>query len=432
MGLKMDALAKDLNKTLKGSIVDSFLSDYGRRMYFPIYGIVEQSTQAGKGAHRYNATTGMAVHEKKPIMVPAIRKHFTHLTEAQIVSYANSYGEAELRTLWKEEIYRKNPSLKRELISNPVVVPGLTGGISQVASLFIQEKETVICSDFYWENYDMIVGGMRNGQLAHFPFYCQEGQFNVEGLCQAIKKYAKKKKITVILNFPNNPTGYTMLKKEAEELQEQVFQLAEKGYKMNFIVDDAYFGLFYEEDIYKESLFSLFAHLHNNVLAIKIDGATKEHFVWGFRIGFVTYGSKGLNETQLAALEMKTAGSVRASVSNCSKTAQSILIEALKDGEYEVHRKSFDAILEERYRKVQQALEKNKSSRLKPMPFNSGYFMCFEVDGNAEKLRQKLLNEFAIGTISVKDRYLRVAFSAVDIEGIEDLYERIFEAAESL
>ena len=58
--------------------------------------------------------------------------------------------------------------------------------------------------------------------------------------------------------------------------------------------------------------------------------------------------------------------------------------------------------------------------------------MCFEVDGNAEQLRQKLLKEFAVGTISVKDRYLRVAFSAVDLEGIDELYAKIFEAAETL
>ena len=157
----MDSLAIELNQTLKNTIADVFLSDYGRRMYFPVYGIVEQSAQAGKEAKLYNATTGMAVHNRKPIMVPFIRKQFTELSEAQIVSYANSYGEAELRTLWKSEIYRKNPTLGKALISLPVVVPGLTGGISQAASLFIGEGEKVVCSDLYWENYDMIVDGMR-------------------------------------------------------------------------------------------------------------------------------------------------------------------------------------------------------------------------------------------------------------------------------
>ena len=100
----------------------------------------------------------------------------------------------------------------------------------------------------------------------------------------------------------------------------------------------------------------------------------------------------------------------------------------MKDGEYESDRKSYDEILEARYRKVKESIEAYKGTRLKALPFNSGYFMCFEVDGNAEKLRQKLLKEFAIGTISVKDKYLRVAFSAVDLDGIEELYAKIFKA----
>lgn len=432
MGSKMDELAIELNKTLENTIAHCFLSDYGKRMFFPIYGIVEQSTQAGKEAKLFNATTGMAVHNKKPIMVPFIRKQFAHLTEAQIVSYANSYGEAELRALWKEEIYRKSPSIAGKPISLPVVVPGLTGGVSQAASLFVNPNEKVICSDLYWENYDMIFSGMRDAELARFPFYTENGAFNIEALCQAIVDNAVDKKISVILNFPNNPTGYTMLKNEASELQKRVLKLAEQGYRLNFIIDDAYFGLFYEEDIFTESLFAIFADLHENVMTVKIDGATKEHFVWGFRIGFVTYASKGLNEAQLKALEMKTAGSVRASVSNCSKTAQSILIEALKDGDYENDRKSYDEILEARYRKAKAAVDAYRGNKLRALPFNSGYFMCFEVDGNAETLRKKLLKEFAIGTISVKNRYLRVAFSAVDLEGIDELYMKIFEAAEAL
>ena len=37
----------------------------------------------------------------------------------------------------------------------------------------------------------------------------------------------------------------------------------------------------YEEGIEKESLFTYLCDLHENVLAIKIDGATKEDYVWG-------------------------------------------------------------------------------------------------------------------------------------------------------
>jgi len=37
-------------------------------------------------------------------------------------------------------------------------------------------------------------------------------------------------------------------------------------------------------------LFGKLANAHPNLLAIKLDGATKELFVWGLRCGFITYG----------------------------------------------------------------------------------------------------------------------------------------------
>ena len=39
-----------------------------------------------------------------------------------------------------------------------------------------------------------------------------------------------------------------------------------------------------------ESLFGLLAGRHPNLLAVKLDGATKELFVWGLRCGFITFG----------------------------------------------------------------------------------------------------------------------------------------------
>ena len=70
--------------------------------------------------------------------------------------------------------------------------------------------------------------------------------------------------------------------------------------------------------------------------------------------------------------------------------------------------------------------------RLEPLPFNSGYFMSFRCNGiNAETLRVKLLGK-GIGTIAIQEKYLRVAFSAVDLEDIPGLFDTIYETADEL
>ena len=70
---------------------------------------------------------------------------------------------------------------------------------------------------------------------------------------------------------------------------------------------------------------------------------------------------------------------------------------------------------------------------LEVLPFNSGYFMSFLCKGiSAEDLRLDLLNNLGIGTISMQDKYLRVAFSSVEEEKMADLLDAIFAVARSL
>ena len=51
---------------------------------------------------------------------------------------------------------------------------------------------------------------------------------------------------------------------------------------------------------------------------------------------------------------------------------------------------------------------------------------------NAEQLRKKLLAEKGIGTISIDDNTLRVAFSSIEENLIEKVYSDIYQVAEEL
>ena len=117
----------------------------------------------------------------------------------------------------------------------------------------------------------------------------------------------------MLLNFPNNPTGYTPNKEEADGIVSALYEAAEAGINIVTLLDDAYFGLFYEDSV-KESLFAQLAGLHSRILPIKIDGATKENYVWGLRVGFITYAAE--SEDVLHALEEKTKGIIRGAISS--------------------------------------------------------------------------------------------------------------------
>ena len=427
----INPLAQELNDALKGTTAGELLSDEGQRLYFP-KGIIAQSGEAKKLSTVANGTIGMTVVNGKPVILPSVHKAVSDLTTGELVAYAPTAGIADLRAIWKEQLIKKNPSLKEKSFSLPVLVPGLTAGISYLADLFLDESKGLVAADPSWDNYVLIANARRNAPFVQFPVF-KDGKFNCEGLEAVLKEEAKKGSVRVILNFPQNPSGYSPTKDEAEKIISMVTALAQSGTKVMVWCDDAYFGLNYENDIYPESLFARLCDAHENILAAKIDGPTKEDFVWGFRCGFVTFGSKGMTEAQYDALVKKLMGAIRSSVSCGSTPPQNLLLKAYRQDSLDSEKKEFRAILERRYQIAKDFVSSHSSSVIKPYPFNSGYFMAFDTGSiDAEKLRQTLLTEKGIGTISIDSKTLRVAFSSLDEEKINLVYEAIYEVAEKL
>lgn len=424
----MHQLAIELNKILENTIVERLLSEFGARMYFP-KGIAAQSAEANGKATLYNATIGMPRNGEDPMIPDFTLQMLSPLGPTEAVSYAPNGGVPELRSIWTKEILRKNPSLKGKTTSAPTVVAGLTNGIFQISDLFVNPSDRVIVPELFWGNYTLIFEERKNADIVTYPFYTGEDGYNAAGLAAALEG---RKKAIVVLNFPNNPTGYSPTRAEAEKIAAVLTAAAENGTDILAVCDDAYFGLNYEDDIYPESLFSLLAGAHPNLLAVKIDGTTKEDFSWGFRIGFVTFGAKGLEQAHYDALNRKLLGAIRSSISSSSRPAQSLLIMALKNSEYEKQKAILCNELYLRYKAAKDFLENEDCAPLVALPFNSGYFMSFSFPGKAEALRLKLLDDYKIGTISIRNDYLRVTYAAVDKTEIPTLFAHIRSAAAEL
>ena len=426
----MDKLAAELNSVLEGTVADRLMSKMGKELYFP-RGIIAQSAEAKKSAYTANATIGTACSKGIPLILSAVAENMPALSADESVAYAPTAGIEKIRLEWKKQILEKNKTLKPEDFSLPVVVPGLTSGISCIADIFLPENAVMISSEPAWDNYSLIFNVRRNADIRNVFFLGKGPGLDLPAIEAAVREEAKKGAVRIILNFPNNPAGYSPTKAEAEALRSLFLKTAEGGADVLILCDDAYFGLFYEDDIYRESCFSLFAKLHKNILAVKIDGPIKEDFVWGLRIGFVTFGSKDLEEKHHTALVTKLMGAIRSSVSCANTPAQSILVKAMQDPRTPGEKIKYREMLQRRYDKVKAFIGQNPNHPvLKPMPFNSGYFMSFKCSGvSAETLRQKLLKELGIGVISLGDECLRVAFSSLDEEQVDHVYKTIYDIA---
>ncbi|MBE9595129.1 MAG: hypothetical protein IMF19_16815, partial [Proteobacteria bacterium] len=108
----------------------------------------------------------------------------------------------------------------------------------------------------------------------------------------------------------------------------------------------------------KESLFALLTGIHPRIMAIKLDGGTKENYMWGLRVGFITYGAllKSNSNNCYDALERKTAGAVRGSISNSPHLSQSILLGSLNSENYKAEKEEKFTILLNRATRVKEVL----------------------------------------------------------------------------
>ena len=429
----MNKLSEELNSILKETAAGRLMSNQGRRFYFP-KGIIAQSAEAKKSAHKANATIGMAFSQGKPLILSAVADSMPLLSPEQAVAYAPTAGIEQIRKLWQSEILKKNPSLKQENISLPVVVPGLTAGLSYTADLFLDENKVIIASDPCWDNYSLIFEERRAAKLLGIPFITDGPGLDMELIRRTVNEEAKKGQVRIIFNSPNNPAGYSPTIDEAKALKDILLKAAEGGADILVICDDAYFGLFYEDNIFPESMFSLLSDLHEKILAVKIDGPIKEDYVWGLRIGFVTFGSRGLKEEHYGALITKLMGAIRSSVSCVNTPAQHIICKSLEDERTPAERMRYREMMGKRYDKVKEFVKQNPNHPvLKPLAFNSGYFMSYNCRGvSAEALRKALLNEYGIGVISLGESCLRVAFSSLDEEDIPNVYKTIYDCAKKM
>lgn len=411
-------------------------SDLGRRIYFPSKGILSQSAEAKKKAHKFNATIGTASESELAMGLDCVMNQLPGFSTNEALLYAPSSGRPDLRQAWKAKLLHDNPSLAGTPISLPVPTNGLTHAIALIGDLFLNPGDTVLIPNMNWDNYLLNFQDRLQAKIEFFNFF-KDGGLDTQAFADAVAAVPAGAKLFTVLNFPNNPSGYTPLEDEAAALAETLLAAAARGVKIIAVIDDAYYGLFYDPRCITESLFTRIAGRHENLLAIKADAATKECYVWGLRVGFITYAVAGAAEDApvYKALEAKTSGLIRSTISNGSELSQLIVARALKDPDFYNQRAAKAEVMQARCNCVTQLLQEHPeySEYFQAYPFNSGYFMCIKVlKTDAETLRQHLLDSHGIGGIAVSASNFRIAFSCLEKEQLPELFAAVYQACREI
>ena len=404
----------------------SFFSKLGENIILP-QDVLIQSKETAAIPGAINATIGIATSNKKAMALPSINKVITEINNSEYLPYSPTPGLPKMRELWKEKILADNPSINKDFLSLPMVTTGITQGIDIAANLFSESGDALLLPNLFWQNYAQIYTIKLGNKIYKYNQFDENNEFSITNFKETLYSI-KEDKISLILNFPNNPTGYTPSDVELNSLVDVISTYAKENKNKQLIIvsDDAYFGLFFEKNHKTPTLSATYKLAENeNCLIVKLDGITKEFYSWGLRVGFITYYTKN-NELRKILLE-KTQGYLRSTTSSPSNLSQQIAVRLLDNKQSLEEKEINDKIIEERYNELKQAISKEQLDQLvRVLPFNSGYFFTIKLPSNinAHEFRLKFLNEYKYGVYSMDDEHIRIAFSCLDKELIPELINK--------
>ena len=416
--------AEALNRILAQAAPGAFgmLSPLGLSAAFP-KGIPFQSKQAA--GVELNATIGQLTDGYgKPLPLDVLADTVKALDPHKTFLYSPVAGPETLRLAWLKR-QRRLAGAESVDVSLPIATHGLTHGISVAASLFGDAETQVLIPDHHWGNYPLLFGMNAGCAVDTYPLF-DGRRFDVSGLVEKLKSCTGK--TLVVLNFPNNPTGYAPTSEEVAALVEV---LASHPSPLVVLTDDAYQGFVYTDDAHPRSVFWDLAERidRTRTVAVKVDGATKELLFFGSRLGFFTHTACGDAEQ---AMESKIKMIIRGTVGSVAGPSVAMVEHALSTPDLQADMGRKMDIMRARFDEMKECLDMLPED-VTPLPFNSAFFAVFLLPDrlDAEQVRQQLITE-GVGVISLnRSNAIRVAYCSLDKARIRPLMERVGRALAS-
>ncbi|MFD2880489.1 aminotransferase class I/II-fold pyridoxal phosphate-dependent enzyme [Paenibacillus rhizoplanae] len=270
-------------------------------------------------------------------------------------------------------------------------------------------------------------------ETVNYPLFTEDMNFNSEGLLDALLSQKDRGKAIVLLNFPNNPTGYTPGIKEGEAIVAAILRAAEEGINVVVVSDDAYFGLFFSRIQSRNRCSASWRICTRACWRSRLTEPPRKNSSGAS----ASASSPMLRRTRSCwqPWSKKTLGIIRATISSGAHPSQTFVLDALKAPEFAAQKEEKFQIMKGRANKVKALLDSGKygDDVWTYYPFNSGYFMCLKLlTVPAEELRLHLIHTYGLGTIALGESDLRIAFSCIEEDQLEDLFDLVYAGIRDL
>jgi len=230
------------------------------------------------------------------------------------IYYGPSSGLEELRDLvarfWTHAYRLKGkPGIPRQGLdkANVAIVSGATEALAIVMDM-IAYKQNVGLLPLYWSNYKGIIRNAGGNPIIVELF---DEDYTID--FQKVEDFIKENSITsLLINFPNNPSGDVLTEKETAEFTE----LARRN-DLIILSDEVYNFI-----RYKGEPQSMLAFAPERTVVIS--SASKEYLIPGARVGYVLAAEKTFTDSWMPKM-------IRASSSSPNVLGQRVLMDIMKD-----------------------------------------------------------------------------------------------------
>ena len=371
----------------------------------------------------------------------AVREAFAAWEPLAVFPYAPVAGTRAFREGWRRWIGGKaaegdfaRPAPLTERLTLPIATAGVSGALCAAGLLVLDPDDRVLVPDRRWDGYDTTFGGVCGGRIEPVRLFDGD-RWDLEAWSRAVESVAAAQdRVVLVVNFPQNPTGFVPTAEEAESFAAILADKAERTAKpLVVLCDDAYEGYVYDPARPRWSIFYRLVDRHPRLLPVKCDGITKELLFWGGRLGAVsTTFPASWGDARAAAeaiWENKVSAVVRGMISSASTPVQTLVAGLLEDPvALDRAREPIFRSLAQRHAAFARALETTAAeAAFQADPFHGGLFALLNLRrGTALPAAERLLANHRIGVVPFYDEgssldALRVTYATVPVDRIHEL-----------
>ena len=205
----------------------------------PIFTLNAQArTRAQAGESVLNATLGALMNDEGQLAVlPSVAEAFAGIPPRVASAYAPIAGPPAYLEAVVRDTFGESPLPE---VATAVATPGGTGAILHAMVSFLEPRQALLTTSYYWSPYE-IIATHPGRRVETFEMFDENGRFNLPAFEQGLERqFESQGRAMAVLNFPcHNPTGYSLDAEEWSGLTEVVSRMGSKA-PLALLFDIAY------------------------------------------------------------------------------------------------------------------------------------------------------------------------------------------------